>query len=202
MKKKGRQTTGRPPTALALAILALLQEEPMHPYEIAFTMRQRFMEETIRLNYGALYATVETLQRAGWITPVETGREGRRPERTVYAITDAGREQFLARLRDLLRRPAKEYSQFEAGLSFIEHLPRAEATALLRERTGELAEDVAYERELYASLQERGIKRLWLVEVEHAIAMHEAELAWTERLATEIASGSLEWPPEAGSRRT
>jgi DNA-binding PadR family transcriptional regulator len=174
----------------------------MHPYEIAFTMRQRFMEETIRLNYGALYATVETLQRAGWITPVETGRAGRRPERTVYALTDAGREQFLIRLRDLLRRPVKEYPQFEAGLSFIHYLPRREAVALLRERTGELAEQLAYERELHASLQQRGVRRLWLVEVEHAIAMREAELTWTERLAAEIESGILEWPSDTGAERT
>src|SRR5579875_124747 len=130
MSRNG-QLSGRPPTPLALAILALLHEEPMHPYEIAFTMRQRFMEETIKLNYGALYSTVETLERAGWITPIETGREGRRPERTVYAITDAGRFQFLARLRDLLRRPVKEYPQFEAGLALIHYLPRTEAIALL-----------------------------------------------------------------------
>jgi DNA-binding PadR family transcriptional regulator len=201
MRRKGTQSAGRPPTALALAILALLHEQPMHPYEVAFTMRQRFMEETIRLNYGALYATVETLARAGWITPVETGREGRRPERTVYALTDAGRDQFLARLRDLLRRPVKEYSQFEAGLSFIEHLPREEAAALLRERTGELAEELAYQRELHASLQRRGLKRLWLVEVDHAIALREAELRWTERLAAEIESGALEWPAAEGEER-
>jgi DNA-binding PadR family transcriptional regulator len=188
-------------TALGLTILALLHEQPMHPYEIAFTMRQRFMEETIKLNYGALYATVETLQRAGWITPVESSREGRRPERTVYALTDAGREQFLVRLRDLLRRPTKEYSQFEAGLSFLDHLSRPEAAALLRERVGELAERLAFEREMCASLQRRGVKRLWLVEVEHAIAMREAELTWTRDLAAEIESGVLEWPGGAGAER-
>jgi DNA-binding PadR family transcriptional regulator len=201
MKEKIRQAPRRPLTPLALAILALLQEEPMHPYEIAFTMRQRFMEETIRLNYGALYATVETLQRAGWITPVETGRAGRRPERTVYALTDAGREQFLTRLRDLLRRPAKEYPQFEAGLSFIHYLPRTEALALLRERTTDLADHLAYQRDLYASLLQRGLRRLWLVEVAHAIAMGEAELAWVEHLIGEIESGGMEWPREGGSGR-
>jgi DNA-binding PadR family transcriptional regulator len=201
MKAKDGQSPGRPPTPLALAILGILQEGPMHPYEIAFTMRQRFMEETIRLNYGALYATVDSVQRAGWITPVETGREGRRPERTVYALTAAGREQFLIRLRDLLRRPAKEYPQFEAGLAFLHYLRRTEAVALLRERTSELAEQLAYERELSASLQQRGVRRLWLVEVEHAIAMREAERNWTESLTAEIESGALEWSSGTGAER-
>ncbi len=90
----------------------------------------------------------------------------------------------------------KEYPQFEAGLALIHYLPRTEAIALLRERSSALVEELAYQRELYASLRQRGVQRLWLVEVEHAIAMREAERAWTESLATEIESGSLEWTPK------
>src|SRR5207302_3758862 len=75
---------------LALAVMALLHERPMHPYEIACTMRRRHLEESIKLNYGALYHMVDTLQHAGLIASVETERAGRRPERTVYALTAAG----------------------------------------------------------------------------------------------------------------
>ncbi len=68
---------------LALAVLACLAEHPMHPYEIATTLRIRKKDESVKLNYGSLYTVVESLLRHGLIIPQETEREGRRPERTV-----------------------------------------------------------------------------------------------------------------------
>jgi len=46
---------------LALAILACLHERPMHPYEVAQTLRSRAKHESIRLNFGSLYSVVESL---------------------------------------------------------------------------------------------------------------------------------------------
>src|SRR5437763_1798127 len=76
---------------LALSILQLLDERPMHPYELASTMRDRHHDEFIRLNFGSLYHTVEVLERNGWILPAEREKEGRRPERTIYRLTTSGR---------------------------------------------------------------------------------------------------------------
>jgi hypothetical protein len=56
---------------LALSILALLDERPMHPYELAGMMRNRHHDEFVRLNFGSLYHTVDVLERDGWIVPVE-----------------------------------------------------------------------------------------------------------------------------------
>ena len=75
---------------LALSILQLLDEHPMHPYELASTMRDRHMDEFIRLNFGSLYHTVDVLERNGWIVPAEREREGGRPERTVYQLSPSG----------------------------------------------------------------------------------------------------------------
>ena len=75
---------------LALAVLLCLYERPMHPYEVATTLRQRNKHESVRLNYGSLYAVVASLERRGLITPLETAVR-RLPERTVYQLTDAGR---------------------------------------------------------------------------------------------------------------
>ena len=86
---------------LALAVLLCLYERPMHPYEVATTLRQRNKHESVRLNYGSLYAVVESLERRGLITPRETARAGRLPERTVYELTDAGRIEMHDWLTDL-----------------------------------------------------------------------------------------------------
>ena len=101
---------------LALAVMALLYERPMHPYEMVSVMRERGKHESVRLRYSSLYSVVEALVREGLISPRERRVEGRRPERTVYELTDAGRVEFLA-LREPSE-PAKEYTQFAAGSPF------------------------------------------------------------------------------------
>src|SRR5713101_6908579 len=72
---------------LALAVLALLFERPMHPYEMAATMKERHKEESIKLRYGSLYTVIDMLLARGLIAAKETLRDGKRPERTVYALT-------------------------------------------------------------------------------------------------------------------
>src|ERR1700733_11653030 len=111
---------------LALAVLVCLAEQPRHPYEIATTLRQRMKHESVRLNYGSLYGVVESLERRGLIEAQETTRTGRHPERTTYAITDAGAEEAMQWLAELIAIPQKEYPQFMAGLSFLPALPPEE----------------------------------------------------------------------------
>src|SRR5256885_16871039 len=101
---------------LALSILQLLDERPMHPYELAATMRDRHQDEFIRLNFGSLYHTVDVLERNGWIIPAEREKEGNRPERTIYRLTPTGREVLVGVVGDILAQPRREYPHFAAGL--------------------------------------------------------------------------------------
>lgn len=178
---------------MALAVMAHLFERPMHAYEIAMTMRERGLDHTIKLNFGTLYHTVDFLLRAGQIAAQETEREGRRPERTVYALTPSGREHYLGWLRTLISRPAKEYSRFEAGLAFIWQLPADEATALLRERIAALESEVDFGDYLIGSLEEKGVPPLAIVELDHERMQRHAELEWTKRVVADIESGQMPW---------
>src|SRR5580693_3907797 len=100
---------------LALAVLICLYERPMHPYEIATTLRQRNKQESVRLNYGSLYSVVGSLERRGLISPKETERDGRLPERTIYELTEPGRIEIHDWMTDLVSVPVKEYPEFEAA---------------------------------------------------------------------------------------
>jgi DNA-binding PadR family transcriptional regulator len=177
---------------LALAVMALLYERPMHPYEMVTLMRERGKHESVRLRYSSLYSVVSAMEREGLILPKETVREGKRPERTIYEITDSGREEFLTWLRELLREPVKEYTQFAAGLSFLPGLPPEEAMALLEERvgrleveTGEMRSRLDYAREQY------NLPRLFVVESEHELMLREAELEWVRGIIKDMETGAL-----------
>lgn len=177
---------------LALAVMALLYERPMHPYEMVALMRERGKHESVRLRYSSLYSVVAALGREGLIVPRETVREGRRPERTIYEITDAGREEFLTWLRELLRKPVKEYTQFAAGLSFLPGLPPEEAVALLEERVRRLEKETREMRSRLDTVAEQfELPRLFLVELEHELMLREAELEWVRGLVKEIETGKL-----------
>jgi len=176
---------------LALAVLALLAERPMHPYEMASTMRERGKHHSIKLNYGSLYTVVDALERHRLIVPVETVREGRRPERTIYALTDAGRAKLDGWLRDLLRRPIKEYPQFEAGLSLMAVLPPEAVVELLRERVERLERDIAEERATIDDAAAQGLPRVFLIESDYALMLKEAELRWVRDLIRAIETEEL-----------
>jgi len=178
---------------LALSILELLDEQAMHPYQLASTMRERHHDEFIRLNFGSLYHTVDALEKNGWIVPVEREKEGRRPERTVYRLTSSGRQLLERMVGDLLARPKREYPHFAAGLMFMHHLEPSEAAQHLRGRAAALGGHIEKLTQIMGELRADGVTQLALIELAHKIAMLEAERHWVERLEQEITHGKLEW---------
>ena len=180
-----------PRTPLALAVMNLLVEHPMHPYEMKSKMKERGHDQVIRLKGGSIYDTVARLESGGFIQAQETSREGRRPERTVYAITETGREEIMAWLRELLAQPVNEYPQFGAALAFLAVLDKDEVVRLLKLRSALLDGQVVGEERQLTTFIEMGLPRLFLVEGEYAVAMKRGELEWVRRIIDDIEGGRL-----------
>jgi DNA-binding PadR family transcriptional regulator len=164
----------------------------MHPYEVAQTLRQRAKHESVRLNYGSLYAVVEALEKRGLVEARETVREGKRPERTVYAITDAGSNEMIDWLTELIAIPAKEYPQFMAGLSFAGALTPEDALAALRSRSDALTLQLVQIRGGVRAARDAGLPRLFALESEYEEQQLAAELHFVNGLIKDIASGDLD----------
>ncbi|GAA4529996.1 PadR family transcriptional regulator [Amycolatopsis samaneae] len=179
---------------LALALLGLLLEKPMHPYEMASTLRERSKDTSFKITTGTLYDTVEALARHGWIEPVETVREGNRPERTVYAHTELGREEFVRWLDELIREPVAEYPKFVAAVSYLGALGPERAADALEERARHLTERIDGTDTALHETTGAGMPRLFMIEAEYIAHVLRAELDWTRRTIAEIRDGSLPWP--------
>jgi len=175
---------------LALALLAALVERPMHPYQIASVLRARGKEDSMKINWGSLYTVVENLEKHGFIRAVGTTREGRRPERTVFSITEAGREEVRDWLRDLVGIPEKEHTKFEAALSVLGILPPDEATDLLGHRLRVLDAEIAEEQTALRHWSKE-VPRMFLIEAEYQLAIRKAEAKWLRSLHKELADGSM-----------
>ena len=182
---------------LALTILALLAEQPRHPYEIQRLIRERkkdFAQSTQR----TLYHAINRLVKAGLILPTETSREGNRPERTIYQLTDEGHDSFMQWLGELLTQPLAEYPLFTVAISFLAYLPQATALQALQVRIVELEGELAG---IEARLQGLGksLHRLLLLELEYIRALRQGELVWVRTLMLDIREGRLTW--DAGALR-
>jgi DNA-binding PadR family transcriptional regulator len=176
---------------LALAVLTCLYERPMHPYEMAQTLRSRAKHESVRLNYGSLYGVVESLERQQLIRVVETFREGRRPPRTVYEITDSGQTEMYDWLSELLSVPIKEFPRYEAALSFLPGVPPDDAARLLRQRCETVEVRLDQMQAAHDIETKRGLPRLFSIESEYEMALLQTELEFTRSLIAGIESGSL-----------
>jgi DNA-binding PadR family transcriptional regulator len=194
----------RPPgalTPLGVAILSLLWRQPMHPYEMRHRIRVQEIDRVMKVTHGTLYSTVERLAGSGLIQPIETSRDGRRPERTVYEITGLGRDQLLDALRDGLMRAAADYPSLAMWLTFASLLDPEEVLLLLERRSVEAEANVSrlnagFEASVKsASNIERGLPRIHLIEVEYLIALQRAELDWLRATVADIREGRLTWDP-------
>ena len=184
-------------STLPSAILALLSERPMHPYRIQQCIRRRNKHEVINVSQrAALYQAIRRLEREGLIRAQSVSRDEKRPERTTYELTDAGRADVAAWLRKGLSSPLKEFPEFPAVLSFLEHLTPAEALLGLQKRIEALeAEETRLGRDYEEYLKQ--VPRLFLVESEYLIAVCRAEKVWVESIVSDIEAGRLVWSAES-----
>jgi DNA-binding PadR family transcriptional regulator len=182
---------------LALAVLAMLTEAPMHPYRMQQLIKARGKDEVINVGQrNSLYQTIDRLLRGDLIAIRETGRDGAFPERTVYEITEAGRDTARLWLREQLAQPAREFPAFPAALSFLPLLSPDDVRRQLETRV------VALERELVridAMTDEANavqVPRLFLLEGELVRAQLTAELEWVRTVVADLKAGTLTWSPE------
>lgn len=177
---------------LALAVLAELLAEPMHPYEMGRRLKEHGKDRDIKYNRGSLYMVVEQLTKAGFIVEHETVRDTQRPERTLYAITDAGRTELYDWMRELVATPVHEYPSFGVALSLLVVLPPEETVTLLGKRLEALAEQVEEIRTALRNGEQDGVDWWFLIEEEYRLAIRDAERRYVESLAERMAGADYQ----------
>ncbi len=175
-----------------LAVLCLLREAPMHPYQMQRLLRDRHKEDVLDLKPGSLYHAIRRLARAGLIAAVAVGREGRRPERTTYRLTPDGEQERTRWLRERIATPHREPPELMGSLSFAVYLAPRDVLAQLEKRAQALEVRIAA---LAAALGELRsfVSRINLIESEYLLAMHRAELEWVRGRVAELRGGRLAW---------
>lgn len=183
-------------TALQFAALAMYEEGPRHPYEIHQEMVRRREDTLVKLRPGTLYHAINRLAADGFLQEHGTDREGNRPERTSYAITEEGVRAATDALREMLRRAAEEYPEFALAVAECSILEPDEVVDLLSTRAGQLRGRLAELEAAEEAVRAKDLPEILWIEVHWLRATITADLEWTERTVGRIRSGDLAWTPE------
>ncbi|PZM98198.1 MAG: PadR family transcriptional regulator [Actinobacteria bacterium] len=180
---------------LELAILGLLQESPMHGYELRKQLTAKLGAFRAAISYGTLYPTLRKLQAAGLIaeageTPDDAGEVPpltSRRGRIVYKITAEGKERF-AELIAQAGPETYEDAGFGVHFAFFARTDRATRLRILEGRRRKVEERREGLRELLSRAAER-LDAYTLELQRHGLEACEREVRWLEELIANERSG-------------
>jgi DNA-binding PadR family transcriptional regulator len=179
---------------IALAILCLLIEEPMHPYQMQKLIKERGKDEFINVRHRAsIYQTIDRLLREEAITIQGKKQNEGKPDLIVYEVTEAGRNAAFSWVRDMLSTPKQEFLDFPAAVSFIMLLTPEDAKKQFEKRAKALKDRLAHIETQMKLVTTRGIPRLFLLEIEYQQTVFKAELDWVNSIMNDLAAGELKW---------
>lgn len=182
----------RPLAPMAILVLGLLCERPMHPYEMLQTTTERREDRLLKFRPGTLYHSVDRLSVNGLIEVHEVVREGNRPERTVYSITDAGRDALRESLEEILARHPAEYPELYLALSEAHGLPRRRVVELLRQRRIRMREELDGMTAGMEAVRAQGKPEMFYLDMSCRLATRRAQLDWLDDLIARLERGDLD----------
>lgn len=180
-------------TPLAVAALGVLMEGPRHPYEINQILMHRRRDKVIKIRPSSLYHAIDRLEKDGYIASLGCGRDGNRPERTTYVLSELGKQVLSERLAQMLAKPAPEFPEIDFALSEAHGLNRGEVAELIGNRI-EIQQALVQElQETYDEWVGKPTPRQYFIHIPYRIRMLQAEIEWLSELRHELDSGQIEW---------
>jgi DNA-binding PadR family transcriptional regulator len=172
-----------------LVILGLLRDRPLYGYEIKQLIEEH-MSDWTSIAFGSIYFALDKLADEKFVEKVEVEQMGKRPSRSVYQITDSGRDEFLQLLRGEWRQVERQYFSIDVCLFFLQTLPIAEVKNYLKIRQAGLQKALEYlqsHREEQLALPE--VPHLATAIFDHSLAHTQAELSWLTELLQKLEKG-------------
>jgi len=182
-------------TPLAIAVLALLKERPMHAYEMYQLLISRQNDRIVKVRPGSLYHTVERLAGQNHVRAIGTERAGNRPERTTYELTPEGSEALTRRVESGIEKYVYEYPLFPVVLSEAHNLNAEDAVLRFGRRVEDLDRWLADLDAAIAGARAAEVHEPYYLGGAYVRSQIAAERDWLATLIERIESKDLEWEP-------
>lgn len=185
---------------LAVLVLGLLGERPMHPYEMFQTTIERREDRLAKFRPGTLYHTVDRLAAQELIEVHDVEREGNRPERTVYSITPAGQRALDDSLEQIIARHPAEYPELYLALSEAHGLPRERVIELFSQRLDAMRADLDDIVTAAAAARDNGRPEMFYLDAGCRVATLKTQIGWLDDLVDRLKNSTIEWLDDPDSR--
>ncbi|MEU3271973.1 PadR family transcriptional regulator [Saccharomonospora sp. NPDC006951] len=184
----------RPRSPLAMVVLVLLSEDPMHPYRMQQLIKSRRKDDVVNVaRSNSIYQTIDRLLRDGLIEVQEKRMADLGPGRIVYGLTEEGKRTVERWINTMLASPAREFPEFRAVLAMVAGTDPGVVREQLERRAAALAATLAQLEEEMRQAGQFGLPRVLVLENEYAIVVTRAELRWVEQVVADLGSGELAW---------
>ena len=149
-------------------------EGKMHGYQLNEYVGH-MMSFYTKLKKSVTYFTLEQLTKEGYVV-YNVEREGKRPERRVYEITEQGKDYFYKILRECLCNYEPAYSHDYIGIAFMEKIESSEVKRLLNTKRMKIQTELEHLNETPA--HPGSAKSI----LDHRLAYLNADLRWVNRI--------------------
>ena len=185
-----------------LFVLGTLERGPAHGHEIRRLAERIDVENWSDAQIGSIYNAIRRLESEGLIEAIRSEQQGRRPTRTVYAITDAGRLDLVSLRDKLLHEIALASDPFDIALWAAADRPLHELRAAIDQRCASLNElHARLENERTRLTQAGYLPVIGELLFRHGEVRVEAELRWHQELRDRLSDLAPAAPKRSGARR-
>jgi len=119
-------------------ILGALMESDAHGYDIREKAIKWDIQNWSNIGFGSIYHALNMLEKEKLVAQKPAEQSGNRPPKTVYSITDQGRNEFYRLLNEACRSVYSDKNPVGLGLAFIKHLSPDKRREALQERIEKL----------------------------------------------------------------
>jgi DNA-binding PadR family transcriptional regulator len=164
---------------------SLAKRGPMHGHQIRRTAQTDRTELWTDIKPGSLYGALHRMADEGLIAPLKTEQQGNLPARTIYEITDTGREELDAHRDEALRTTRLPNDPVDLALNYIEDMSEDTVRAILTNRRQAYSARVIEWQHLLQRV-EQYLTKLERMGFRHQILRLEAEIAWHDELLAQL----------------
>ena len=159
-------------------LLALLAKEASHAYDLRARLQLALGPLAEALNAGQVYVTMSRLEKTG-LVEARRVEQTDRPNRKVYALTDAGRDRVTAWLADTSW-PKPAPGEFHLKLVAAAAVGLADPVKLVDKQRHALIQELAVAQRTALAQPDRSVAALLL---EGVVLRLQADLRWLEACA-------------------
>lgn len=106
-----------------LIVLGMLKKEDLSAYDLQKLVEYRSISKWVKVSTPSIYKKVIQLEEKGLISS-RIEKEGKMPEKAVYSLTEAGKEEFERLMLEISTRPIRLFLDFNAVVVNLESMPR------------------------------------------------------------------------------